>query len=252
MKLSFTAKIRAIILFLLLISFVQGMIIIRTTINLENFDSEKQDIQNTIYITWFLQFLFSMILIFYLPVFLQKAFSEIHRKLKEIALGNYSIEMDLSSLQTSMDNEFFSVIVSIKEMLKSIRTFDALKKDKILEHHHRIKAILTLSKEGFIIVDKKGNIVYTNDVVTDIFPQLEENVNVVDSNFPPDIENNVKKYIVSTLHHESKQESIQFFNPNLKRHIGLANAIIRNNEGKAIGAVVAFSNMEKKRIEGEK
>jgi signal transduction histidine kinase len=250
MNLSFTAKIRAIIVFLLLISFVQGMIIIRASMNLDDINSEKQDIQNTVFITWFFQFLLSMILIFYLPVFLKKAFSEIHQKLKDIAQGNYSIDIDLNNLKSTLDQEFLKVFISVNDMLKSISTFDSLKKDKIIEHHNRIKALLMLCKDGFLIVDKKGNIVYVNDVVTEIFPQLEEKVNIVDSNFPPDIENNIKKYVLTTLLQETKQEAIQFYYPVLKRHISLSNAIVRNNGGKAIGAVIAFYNLEKKKAEG--
>jgi PAS domain S-box-containing protein len=249
MKLSYKGKIRTIVVILFLISIVQGTIIMQATSGLEGYDIIKQDIQNTIYISWFLQFLLSMILIFYLPIFLTKAFSEIQNKLKEISQGNYSIEMDLSSMQATMDKELFAVLETIKEMLKSVKTFDLLKKEKILEHHHRIKAILSLSKEGFVIVDKKGNIVYVNDLVTEVFPQLEEKVNIVDNNFPPDVENNIKKYVLSILKSESKQEPLQFFNPQLKRHVSMSNAVIRDNNGKVIGSVIAFHNMEKKKVE---
>ncbi|MCD4818974.1 MAG: PAS domain-containing protein [Candidatus Cloacimonetes bacterium] len=246
MKLSITGKIRLIIITLLLISFVQGMIIINLTTKLDNMKNLQIDLHNTVYITWFLQFVFSMILIFYLPIFLHKAFSKIHLKLKEISQGNYNIETNLQGLEFSMNKEFYAILVSIKEMLRSIRSFDNLKKEKIIEHHHRIKAILNLTNEGFIIADIKGKIVYINDLVTEIFPQLEENVNIVDSNFPPEIEHHIKKYIIEVLKTERKKDLQQFFIPNLKRHIGLNSALVRNHDGKAIGVVIVFTNLDKK------
>ena len=252
MHLSFTGKIRAIILLLLLISLFQGFIILQIMGSLNQYEAIKQNIQNTIYITWFLQFVFSIFLVFYLPVFLQKAFSEIHNKLKEIAQGKYNIDVNLSVMKKSVDKEFFAVMVSIKEMLKSIRMFDMLKKEKIVEHHNRIKAILGLTNEGFIIMDIKGNIAFVNDIVLDLFPQFDGNVNVIDNNFPPEIENHIKKYMVQVIKSETKKEPVQFFNPSLKRHINLSCAVIRNIDGKAKGAVFALMNLEKKKSETAK
>jgi len=246
MRLSFTGKIRLIIITLLLISFIQGMVIISLTTKLVNMKNLKIDLRNAVYITWFLQFLFSMILIFYLPIFLHNSFSKIHMKLKEISLGNYNIDMNLQGMEFSMNKEFYSIHVSIKEMLKSIRTFDFLKKEKIIEHHHRIKAIINLASDGFIISDKKGKIIYINDIVSEIFPQFDENVYIVDTNFPPEIENNIKKYIIEVLKTERKKDFQQYFIPNLKKHIGLNSALIRNQDGNTMGLAIVFTNLEKK------
>ena len=252
MKTSFMGKIRILIIILFLISLIQGMIILKLMLNFNDPEILKQDIQNTVLITIFLQFLLTVIIFFYLPVFLHNTFSEIHQILKDISQGNYKIEIDLENFEKNLDREFYAVILEIKKMLKSIITFDKLKKEKILEHHSRIISILNLTENGFIIVDINGNIVYINDQVTSVFSAISENINIFDTNFPPDIENNIKKYIQNLIKFQTKQETHMFFLPILKRHISLKSAIVRGVNGEMTGAVVSISNLEKKKQEKSK
>ena len=252
MKLSFTAKIRLIIILLFMISLIQGIIIFRLTANFTDTIQLKLDIQNTVYVTLFLQLVLVLILFFYIPIFLNKAFSDIHQILKEISKGIYSIDIDLENYERKLDKEFYAVISSVKKMLDSILKFDLLKKEKIVEHHNRITAILNLTEDGFIILDIKGNIVYINDIVTGIFPSLSEKVNMIDSKFPPEIENNIKKYIVNVLKNKTKRDTHQFFVPTLKKHIFLNSGIIRDARGEAKGAVIALTNLDRKKTDKTK
>ncbi|MCK4694283.1 MAG: hypothetical protein KAT74_00900, partial [Candidatus Cloacimonetes bacterium] len=130
MKLSFTSKIRIIIILLFTISLVQGLLIFQMVGDFNDPDALKMDIQNTIYITLFLQFILVMILFFYIPVFLHKAFSEIHQILTDITRGNYSIDINIGDFETRVDKEFLAVILSIKDVLKAFLNFDKLKKEK--------------------------------------------------------------------------------------------------------------------------
>jgi len=174
MKSSFTGKIKILILLLFLMSVVQGFIVLQLIGSYDNIHDLKIDIQNTLFITVFIQFVLAIFLIFYIPVFLHKAFSEIHNILKDISQGIYHIDIDLDSFESSMDKEFYSVMISIDNMLKSVLNFDRLKKDKIVEHHNRILAILNLTSDGFIATDMKGNIIYINDKVVETFPAINE------------------------------------------------------------------------------
>ena len=252
MKLSFTAKIRLIIILLFIISLIQGIIIFQLTANFTDTIQLKLDIQNTVYIALFLQLVLVLILIFYIPIFLNKAFSGIHQVLKEISKGTYSIDIDLENYERKLDKEFYAVISSIKRMLESILKFDLLKKEKIIEHHNRITALLNLTEDGFIILDIKGNIVYINDIITEIFPSISEKVNMIDSKFPPEIENNIRKYIVNVLKNRTKSDAQQFFVPTLKKHIFLNSAIIRDVRGEAKGVVIALTNLDRKKTEKSK
>ncbi|NQV19125.1 MAG: PAS domain-containing protein [Armatimonadetes bacterium] len=245
MKQSFTSKIRVIILLMFLITLIQGIILLKLITNFDNIITLKMNIQNTVIITIFVQFVLAMVLIFYIPVFLRKAFADIHQILKEISMGNYHIDIDLENFRKSMDNEFFAVILSISNMLSSVFQFDILKKDKIVEHHNRIISVLHLAENGFIILDLEGNIIYINDVINDVFPAISEKSNMINTNFPPEIENNVKKYIIHVLNAQTKQEFQQYFIPSLKHHITLNSAIVRDSNGEPKGAVIAFSNLKK-------
>ena len=245
MKQSFTSKIRVIILLMFLISLIQGIILLKSITNFDSIITLKMNIQNTVIITVFIQFVLALVLIFYIPVFLRKAFAEIHQILKEISMGNYHIDIDLDNFRKNMDNEFYAVILSISKMLSSVFKFNVLKKDKIVEHHNRIISVLHLAENGFIILDLDGNIIYMNDVVTDVFPAISEKSNMINTNFPPEIENNIKKYIINVLNAQTKQEFQQYFIPSLKHHITLNSAIVRDSNGEPKGAVIAFSNLKK-------
>jgi len=247
MKSSFTGKIKILILLIFLMSVVQGFIVLQLISSFDNIHDLKIDIQNTLFITVFIQFVLAMFLIFYIPVFLHKAFSEIHNILKDISQGIYHIDIDLDSFGSSMDKEFYSVMISIDDMLKSVLNFDRLKKDKIVEHHNRILAILNLTSDGFIATDMKGNIIYINDKVVETFPAISEKSNMIDTNFPPEIENHIKKYILNILKSKTKQEPQQFYMPALKRHIALNSAIIRDANGQPTGVIISFDNLDKKK-----
>ena len=247
MKSSFTGKIKILILLLFLMSVVQGFIVLQLIGSYDNIHDLKIDIQNTLFITVFIQFVLAIFLIFYIPVFLHKAFSEIHNILKDISQGIYHIDIDLDSFGSSMDKEFYSVMISIDDMLKSVLNFDRLKKDKIVEHHNRILAILNLTSDGFIATDMKGNIIYINDKVVETFPAISEKSNMIDTNFPPEIENHIKKYILNILKSKTKQEPQQFYMPALKRHIALNSAIIRDANGQPTGVIISFDNLDKKK-----
>ena len=247
MRLSFTGKIRLLIVFMFIVAILQAGIILHLISNSSSFIQMKLDVQNTIFIGLFIQFLLTLIIIFYVPIFLHKAFSEIHNIIKDITQGVYTIEIDLDNYKTTIDKEFFAVISLLKDMLKSILTFDKLKKEKIIEHHNRIVSILNLTDDGFVIVDIKGNFVYMNEKVTNTFPALSDKSNIIEANFPPEIENNIKKYTLNILNSYTKQEPQQFFVPSLKRHIVLNSAMIRDVTGQPTGAIIALTNLEKRK-----
>jgi len=242
MKLSFTAKIRFVILLMLIITLVQGVIMLHL---IPADFSKRIDLQNTIYISTFMQVIVAIIIISYIPLFLQKAFNEMHQILKDVSQGIYNIDISLEEYQKTTDKEFFAVLSSLKEMVKSIVKFDKLKKDKIVEHHNRIQAILNLSEDGFFILNSKGDIVYSNDILLETFHAMQGKISITDSNFPPEIENNIKKYAISVIKVGSKQDSLNNFFPSLKKHITLNSAIVRDSAGVVCGAVIALTNLPK-------
>ena len=244
-------KIRLLLVILFLVSIIQAGLILHLLNSSGDISELKVDIQNTVLITIFIQFVIVIILIFNLPAFLHKDLTEIHNILKDISQGIYNIDIDLESFRKSADKDFYAVIVAIRDMLRSVLNFDRLKKEKIVEHHNRIQAIMNLTEDGFIAVDMKGNIIYINDKVIEAFPAISEKANMIDTNFPPEIENNIKKYILNILKSKTKQQTQQYFMPSMKRHLMLNSAIVRDSNGQPAGAVIAFTNLTRKKKEAE-
>ena len=252
MKFSFTAKIRFVILLLLLVSLLQNIILLQL---IPTDLSNKIDMLNTIYISSFIQIIFVIILLSYIPILLQKAFNEINQVLKDLTQGIYQIDLDINDYEQRADKEFFSVFSTLVTMVKSVAKFDTLKKEKIVEHHNRILAILNLTEDGFMVIDRNGTIVYKNDILLNIFPTLHEKNSIIDSNFTPEIENNIKKYAINLIKKGSKQPPINHFFPSLKKHITIKSAIVRDSSGDVCGAVLALVNLPKieiKKKEGKK
>jgi len=247
MRLSFTGKIRLLVILVIIVAILQAGIILHLINNSSSFIQMKLDVQNTIFIGLFIQFLLAITIVIYIPVFLHKAFTEIHNIIKDITQGIYTIDIDLDGYKTTIDKQFFAILSQLKDMVRSVLTFDKLKKEKIVEHHNRIVSILNLTDDGFVIVDIKGSFVYMNEKVTDTFPALSDKSNIIEANFPPEIENNIKKYTLNILNSHTKQEPQQFFVPSLKRHIVLNSAMIRDAGGQPTGAIIALTNLEKRK-----
>jgi signal transduction histidine kinase len=247
MRLSFTGKIKLLIILMFIVAILQAGIILHLINNSNSLFQMKLDVQNTVFIGLFIQFLLAFTIIIYVPRFLHKAFLEIHNIIKDVTQGVYTIDIDLESYNTTIDKEFLVIVSLLKEMIKSVFTFDKLKKEKIVEHHNRIVSMLNLTDDGFMIVDIKGNFVYMNEKVTETFPALSDKNNIIEANFPPEIENNIKKYTLNVLNSLTKQEPQQFFVPALKRHVVLNSAMIRDAAGQATGAIIALTNMEKRK-----
>lgn len=248
MKSSFTKTVRILISLFFVFFLIQGLSIFHIINNATISLSAKTDIQNTVILTSFIGFIFFITLFILIPTFLKRSFFEISHIIKEISKGNYKIDPTKINSKSS-DKEFRNVADSMNNMLASIRKFDDLKKEKIIEHRNRILALLHLSSDGFLITNSKGDIIYVNNIILTEFPEISSDSNMVTDNFSPVIEKSFKKYIVEVLHTKTKIEETKCYIPNLKKHIDLNSAIIRNAKGKLIGAIIVLSNFDKKKVE---
>lgn len=273
MKLSYSNKIRFIIIFLFFLALLSGIIVIsqiHSSINYSEMILEKNkdkdeividrkdldevttnynDIESTIYIILLVQFVVTLILIFNLTNFLKQALSNIHKILEDISKGNYNIDIDISTYKERLDQEFVDIIISIKNALIIFRRFDELKKEKIVEQKNRLKTLLNIAENGFIITSMNGDIMYINQPVKDVFSSLNEETNLYDDSFVPEIEKSIKKYVISTLENKSHIDTQKYFIATLKRHITIKGSIVRNRNGDAVGAVFCLPILEKKKTD---
>lgn len=207
------------------------------------------DIRNTVYISCFFFFFISVTAFFFLPIYLRRSMQDLITILKDWQNDAYEVEIDLDEKKKSLDKEVFQVLVQMNETRDKIQTFRRKRNEKIIEHYKRIKSLLWIVKEGVLILDLKGKIVFINDLVVEVFPQLEEEQNILENSYPSEIENNLKKLAKYSLNEKKQHESIQCFIPNLKRHITLESALVRNDLGEVTGLVIAVQNIEKRKSE---
>jgi len=207
------------------------------------------NIRNTIYIGSFLFFVVVVTAYFFLPVHLKRSLSDISNVLNDFKRTVYNTELDLEEKKKSLDNEVYDILRQLMDAQKEIQKNNRDRKAKVFEHYSRITALLRLLSEGILIADLEGNIIFINDVLTDTFPQLEVETNILEKSYPPEIENNLKKLIQSSLKQKKRQEYLQCYIPNLKRHITVDSALVRKKEGEVNGIVLVVQNLEKRKTE---
>ncbi len=252
MKNSFVGKFRNFLILIVLISVIQGVLIVHTFSTDKLSEEKKTDVINIISASIGSQIVFLFIFIIYIPVIRKKIFVDIHKIIKEISKGNYQTDFDFQTIADKNDKSIAEIILSLKKMLSMIQKFEKARKEKIIEHKNRILKILRLTENGFMIVTLDGEIRFISDNITDVFPSIYENVNIVNSNFPPVIENSIKKYITNILREKSSSTAQGFFIPSLKKHIVLKSSIVQDSSGMVTGAVIAIHNInEKKKIDKE-
>ncbi len=201
----------------------------------------------------FFMIILSLIILFIaqIPHYMKKFLQIINNFLSEISEGSYQLEIDTDEFRETRDKEMVETLILLKKMLDIILRFDQLKKQKIQEQKARIIALLNLTENGFIIINRKGDIIYINHLIANHFPIIKENVNIIEANFSLEIDKNIKSYIVSILKNQSKLMPKNFFMSANKRHITLKSEIIRDNNGEFDGIVIGVFYLEKKRIEKE-
>ncbi len=207
------------------------------------------NIRNTVYIGSFIFFFIVVTAYFFLPVYLQRSLNDISTILNDMKEGIYDFEIDLEEKKNLLDKEVYQIILQLNEVKDVILKFDKKKKEKIVEHYNRITSLLRVVGEGVLILDAEGNIKFSNDMILEVFPQLETNSNLILNSYPAEIENNLKKLVQTSLQKKKRQESVQCFIPNLKRHITLDSALVRNETGEIIGIVLVVQNLEKRKTE---
>ena len=207
------------------------------------------NIRNTIYIGSVLFFIVVVTAYFFLPVHLKRSLSDISNVLDDFKRTVYNTELDLEEKKNSLDNEVYDILRQLMDAQKEIQKNNRDRKAKVFEHYSRITVLLRLVPDGVLIADLEGNIIFINDMLTEAFPQLEAETNILEKSYPAEIENHIKKLIQISLKQKKRQEPIQCFIPNLKRHITVDSALVRQKEGEVNGIVLVVQNLEKRKIE---
>ncbi|HNX01343.1 MAG TPA: hypothetical protein PLE74_07690 [Candidatus Cloacimonadota bacterium] len=235
---SFIARLRVFLALFMLFVIVNAALVISETQSTNDIYQIKSDIQNIEYISVFVFFLLAVVLFFYFPLMLHRKLSEIHRLLREITEGNYYPEIDMKKFD--QDKEFLDFVKAIQKMLQVVVKFDQLKAEKITEHHNRILGLLNLSCTGFMIVSESGDVIFTNDLIKDNFPEFQRSMNFYDDIFSPAIEGNIKPYIIQILRSGSKGKDMKIELESMNHPVTVKSYVVRDEAGEPIGAILAM------------
>lgn len=249
MKVYIKKRIALYLMFILALSALQYVLITLSLSQYRELRFTYNEVRTILLIFMLVQVFVVIFLISFLPGYFRKMLNGINSIINDISRGSYNQNIDLDEYHKKYDKEIVEVVESVKKMLTIILKFDSLKKEKIQEQKGRIIALLNLTENGFMIVNQKGDIVYTNHFVKEHFPNMTEDINILEANFGLEIDNNVKKYAVEIIKSQSKARQKQFYMASMKRHITLRSELVRDVDGNFIGAVIGLYNLGKRDLE---
>lgn len=163
-----------VVLFALIV--LQFIVVLFTIGQADNLYLLASDIQSIMIVFLFAIFIYMVLIYNYLPYRLSRAVKRVQDLIEEISNGNYQIDID--STRFEHDHDFQELIFSLKKMLDIIMRFDAVKADKIYEHHQRLNQLINLLSEIVLIVTVNGDIVYINEVFRKRFPTITDTGNL--------------------------------------------------------------------------
>ncbi len=241
-------KKRASILlgFLLFLSAVQVALVFISLDPERGFFEVRSEVLTVMAVFFLVQFSITVLLIAQLPYYLRKYLRTINEIMSEVSSGNYNVDIDLEEYGKLRDKEMVEIVSSFNKMMDIILRFDNLKKQKIQEQRARLIALLNLTENGFIILNKKGDVVYVNYLTALYFPTIQESINMIDTHFRFDIDKNIQSYITKAIKEKNKLMPKNFYMQTLGRHINLKSEIVRDSNGDFDGMVIGIYNLDSK------
>jgi signal transduction histidine kinase len=193
------------------------------------------DIQSIMIVFLFMIFVYLVIIFNYLPYRLSRAVRRVEDLIDEISNGNYQLDIDATSFEN--DQEFQDLVMSITRMLDIISRFDAVKADKIYEHHQRINQLINLLPQMVMIATVNGDIVYINDAFRKNFPNIDETNNLNEVILKDDFNAKVFDIIAESLRYGNNLYDERVEPEGSSQTALIKGSIIRNRKGIASGGV---------------
>jgi len=235
MKKSLKTRYQTLFLIFFAVFLLESALILFTVFNPISLAQLKADVQSIVILFILIQFIYFVVLFYYIPYQYDRAYKEIYQILQEISEGKYQIDLDLKTYNQSI--EIQNLIIALQKMMNIIIKFDSLKADKIYEHHQRIQMLINMIPEGCMLLTIIGEIVYINDFVKEHFPELSENLNILENLLPGYIEDGLKPTMIESIKTGNNlHDKIIDIKP-LERKFRLNSSIVRNRKGQSIGAI---------------
>lgn len=230
---------------LFLIILLQFIVVLYTISQATDVYSLASDIQSIMIIFMFGLFIYLVIIYNYLPFRLSRSVERVRELVDEISNGNYQLDIESSLLD--QDADFQELILALQRMLEIIMRFDAVKSDKIYEHHQRIGQLIDLLPVTVIIANVNGDLVYLNDKFRERFPNIDEQNNLNEVMFKDDFHHGIFDVLRTSLRLGNNVYDQRLADESSSQKVLIKGSIIRNRKGNPSGAVFAldFSGDEK-------
>lgn len=243
-KRSFYNSINVSLLIILVTYIFQVVILLFQFSSDHPIEKISNDSKNILFSFLLLFIIYYITIMIYQPIKMKKSIKQLKHVFDEFRKGNY--EYDLDNLTETIEKEYSPLVETIKKMIANIIQFDKLKEVKISAHFGKIKALLALTSDGAMIIDKSGEILYINEVMINRFRNLglEENKDFLDTMFPDYFEKTIKKYIQDVLINKEREEPCAMVMPEINLELIIKSALYKNRNGDFLGAVFMITNME--------
>lgn len=235
MQKSLKSRYQTLLLIFFIIVIMKAAMLLLVLHGQQNLMQLKDSIRSVIILFMLVQFIYFIIMYYYVPYKYDRALQELYQLIQEISEGKYQI--DLEAKTHNQSKEISGLMVAMQKMMNIIIRFDSLKADKIYEHHQRIQSLINMIPEGCLIISIIGEIVYINDFVKAKFPALSENLNILESLLPEYIEDDFKPLLVESIKSGTNLHDKKLLIKTTGESIAINSSIVRNRKGQAIGAI---------------
>lgn len=200
------------------------------------------EVQTLLIVFFLIIFAYMVVIYSYIPFRMRKAFRDISKLINEISQGDYQIDIDSSIYD--QDSDIQELIIALQKMLTIMIRFDNVKAEKIFEHHQRIYQLINILPQGIMICTINSDVVYCNDRMRNLYPNITETVNLNELIFTNPFDSRLF-YAVT--------ESIRYGNSLYRENIRdeknghtavIDSSIIRNRKGNPSGSVFVIDFVE--------
>lgn len=235
MKKSLKNRYQILLLIFFAIFIIESALILISVLSNGDMARLKADLQSIVIMFIFVQFIYFIVMFYYIPYQYERANREIYHILQEISEGKYQI--DLEAKTNNQSDEISSLIKALHRMMNIIIKFDSLKADKIYEHHQRIQMLINMIPQGCLIMSIIGEIVYINDFMKKNFPALTENLNIMETLLPDYVESELKPMMGESVKTGNNLQNVKVTISSQNKSYLLNSSIIRNRKGQTTGAI---------------
>ncbi|HOD17251.1 MAG TPA: hypothetical protein PKJ14_01210 [Candidatus Cloacimonadota bacterium] len=238
MKKSLQSHFRLLLFFFFLVSILESVLIFLAVRQTDNPQKLVSDTHLLVLLFLFIQFVFFVILYYYIPYQYSRAFEELKKIMKEISEGKY--QFDLENRTAHQAREIADLMSALQDMMNVINRFDSLKTEKISEQHIRTQQLINMLPQGCLIMNITGEILYVNRVAAKFFPELTENLNILETYLTQTVETEFKPLLINSIKSGENLHNRKLGISELGITLNINSSIVKNRKNQPTGVIFLF------------